>query len=76
MTVSGTHTPRLVLSMHMVAILSPSGAVHFLGRPPAPRRMPSSAPRVAQVQSVSSPQALALQIWSPKSSPYSQPAIT
>ena len=50
-----------------VLIPSPIGSIHSFGMPERPRRMPSTAPQVAPVQSVSSPQLTAVQIDLPKS---------
>ena len=59
----------------LVAISYPNGSIHFSGNADAPPIIPKIAPSVAAVQSVSHPQFTALQIASPKSSPYSHPIV-
>ena len=69
--------PPPVLLIHIVIILSFSGSVHFFGSFDAPFIIPKSAPNVAHVQSVSSPQLFAKIRLFPKSpSPYKRPSTT
>ena len=53
--------------MDTVMMRSPKGSAHSGGMPWRPRMIPSSAPIVAAVQSVSSPQLAAMRTERPKS---------
>ena len=54
-------------SIATVRMLSPIGSIHSFGMPERPLMMPRTAPQVAPVQSVSSPQSTARQTDLPKS---------